>query len=237
MEAGAQPSELVDVTTTAALEEKAKLRRHFGRFDILFFLICTIVGLDTLGAVASNGAQGFTWLIFLCVLFFIPYALLTAELGAAFPEEGGCYEWTKLAFGRFVAGVNSVIYWLSNPIWLGGVLAITALTTFSTFFTDISGTSDPWRYVFLLGFIWFAVWGAILSFNVGKWIPSIGAFARVILLAFFCAVRPDLRDQARRSRLRRAATSSRPTPCSSRPSRCSSSTSSASSCRTLPARR
>ena len=58
MEAGAQPSELVDVTTTAALEEKAKLRRHFGRFDILFFLICTIVGLDTLGAVASNGAAG-----------------------------------------------------------------------------------------------------------------------------------------------------------------------------------
>ena len=186
MEAGSVPSELVDVTTTAALEEKAKLRRHFGRFDILFFLICTIVGLDTLGAVASNGAQGFTWLIFLCVLFFIPYALLTAELGAAFPEEGGCYEWTKLAFGRFVAGVNSVVYWLSNPIWLGGVLAITALTTFSTFFTDISGTSDPWRYVFLLVFIWFAVWGAILSFNVGKWIPSIGAFARVILFAFFC---------------------------------------------------
>ena len=185
MEAGAAPSEFVDVTTTAALEEKSKLRRHFGRFDILFFLICTIVGLDTLGTVASNGAEGFTWLICLAIFFFIPYALLTAELGAAFPEEGGCYEWTKLAFGRFVSGVNAVIYWLSNPIWLGGVLAITALTTFSTFFTDISGTSDPWRYVFLLVFIWFAVWGAILSFSVGKWIPTIGAFARVILLAFF----------------------------------------------------
>ena len=62
MEAGALPSEFVDVTTQAALEEKVKLRKHFGRFDILFFLICTIVGLDTLGAVASNGAEGFTWL-------------------------------------------------------------------------------------------------------------------------------------------------------------------------------
>ncbi len=185
MEAGGAPSEFVDVTTEAALEEKAKLKKHFGRFDILFFLICTIVGLDTLGTVSSNGAQAFTWLIFLSVLFFIPYAMLVAELGAAFPEEGGCYEWMKLAFGRFPAGVNSVIYWLSNPIWLGGVLAITALTTFSTFFTDISGTGSVWRYVFLLGFIWFAVWGAILSFNVGKWIPSIGAFARVGLLAFF----------------------------------------------------
>ena len=47
-----------DLITAAALEEKAKLRRHFGRFDIYFFLICTIVGVDTLGQVAVEGAQG-----------------------------------------------------------------------------------------------------------------------------------------------------------------------------------
>jgi amino acid transporter len=88
-----------------------------------------------------TAAEGFTWLIFLSVLFFIPYALLTAELGAAFPEEGGCYEWTKLAFGRFVAGVNAVIYWISNPIWLGGVLAITALTTTCSATSPGSGSS------------------------------------------------------------------------------------------------
>lgn len=83
--------EFVEHTTAAAIEEKSKLKKHFGRFDMLFFLICTLVGLDTLGQVASNGAEGFTWLIFLAFFFFIPYALLTAELGAAFPEEGGCY--------------------------------------------------------------------------------------------------------------------------------------------------
>ena len=33
--------------TEAELVEKAKLQRHFGRFDILFFLICTLVGVDT----------------------------------------------------------------------------------------------------------------------------------------------------------------------------------------------
>ena len=58
--------------TAAALEEKSKLKKHFGRFDMLFFLICTLVGVDTLGAVASSGAEGFTWMIFLAVFFFIP---------------------------------------------------------------------------------------------------------------------------------------------------------------------
>jgi amino acid transporter len=176
------PDEFVEHTTAAALEEKAKLQKHFGRFDMLFFLICTLVGLDTLGSVASNGAQGFTWLIFLAAVFFIPYALLTAELGSTFTEEGGSYIWVKLAFGRFVGAVQSVLYWLSNPIWLGGTLTITAVTTFGSFFTPLNGVA---KYLFALAFIWIAVWAAILSFSIGKWIPTIGAFVRVAVLGFF----------------------------------------------------
>src|SRR3954447_1011002 len=174
--------ELVDFTTAAALEEKAKLQKHFGRFDMLFFLICTLVGLDTLGAVASNGAQGFTWLIFLAVVFFVPYALLTAELGSTFTEEGGAYIWVKLAFGRMTGAVASILYWLSNPIWLGGSLTITAVATFNDFFFDLGGVG---KYIFALAFIWIAVWSAILSFAIGKWIPTIGAFVRVVVLGGF----------------------------------------------------
>src|SRR3954462_4628539 len=176
------PDEFVEHTTAAALEEKAKLKKHFGRFDMLFFLLCTLVGLDTLGAVASNGAQGFTWLIFLAIFFFIPYALLTAELGSTFTEEGGAYIWVKLAFGRMVGAVASILYWLSNPIWLGGSLTITAVATFNDFFFNLGGVG---KYIFALAFIWIAVWSAILSFSIGKWIPTIGAFVRVLVLAGF----------------------------------------------------
>jgi len=168
-------------TTAAALEEKTKLQKHFGRFDMFFFLVCTLVGLDTIGAVASNGAQGFTWIIFLALLFFFPYALLTSELGSAFTEEGGPYVWTKLALGRFVSGVNAIIYWLSNPIWLGGSLCITAVAAFNAFFFQLGN----WQYVFGLLFIWISVWSAILSFGVGKWLPTVGAWARMLLLGFF----------------------------------------------------
>ena len=144
-------------------------------------MICTLVGLDTIGAVASNGAQGFTWLMFLGLAFFIPYAFLTAELGAAFTEEGGPYIWTKLALGRFVSGVNAIIYWISNPIWLGGTLTITAVSVFNEFFYNLGNG----QYIFGLIFIWFSVWAAILSFGVGKWIPTVGAWGRIIVLGFF----------------------------------------------------
>jgi hypothetical protein len=51
---------------------------------MLLFLVCAIVGLDTLGQVSGYGAQTFTWVIVLAVVFLFPYALVMAELGSAF---------------------------------------------------------------------------------------------------------------------------------------------------------
>jgi amino acid transporter len=39
--------------------------------------------------------------------------------------------------------------------------------------------------LFVLAFIWFAVIAAIISFSVGKWVPTVGAFVRVAVLGFF----------------------------------------------------
>src|SRR4029079_10432112 len=81
---------------------------------------CALVGLDTLGQVSSYGAETFTWLIFIAIFFLLPYALAMAELGTAFTQEGGPYEWMKLSWGRLTAGIGAVLYWVTNPFWVGG---------------------------------------------------------------------------------------------------------------------
>lgn len=169
-------------TTAAAVEEKRKLRKHFGRFDIFFYLLCTLVGIDTIGAAAAKGAQGFTWLAFLGLFFFIPYALLTAELGSTFTEEGGPYYWARLAFGRCVGALVAVMYWISNPVWVGGTLCVTAVAAVETFFCKLD---TPAKYLLSLAFIWLSVLAAVLSFRVGKWVPTLGAWARCAVLLFF----------------------------------------------------
>jgi glutamate:GABA antiporter len=184
MEAVQTSKDLTDQTTVAALEEKKKLRKQFKRFDIFFFLLCTLISLDTVGAVSSNGAQAFTWIIFMAVFLFLPYGLTMAELGTAFPEEGGPYVWTRLAFGRFPAAVNAVLYWISNPVWLGGTLAVTAMAAVDEFFLT-KPMHGPAQYLFGLAFIWAAIIAAVLSFRIGKWIPNIGGFLRVIIPVFF----------------------------------------------------
>src|SRR5215469_1570278 len=176
---------LETTTTAAAATESAKLQRHFGRFDIVFFLICTIVGVDTIASVASSGGEAFTWMIVLAVVFFVPQALLFAELGSAFPQEGGPYFWTRLAFGRLVGAVNNFLYWITNPVWIGGTLAGACVGAIEVFFNNGNAVSTPVFYVIALVFVWVSVVAAIMSFSKAKWLPTAGAFARFLLLGLF----------------------------------------------------
>jgi len=170
------------VVTAAASEERKKFRRSVGRLDTAFLMLAAIIVLDTLGAVSSYGAQTFTWLIIMIVFFLVPYGLITAELGTAFPVEGGPYVWVKLAFGRAAAAVVSVMYWVDNPIWLAGTLAITAMAAFGTFFVTLS---LAWQYVFGLIFVWAGIATVIMALKWGKWVAIGGAVLRVVLMAFF----------------------------------------------------
>jgi glutamate:GABA antiporter len=185
MMAAATPDpELVEETTTLALSEKRKLVRSLSRLDMVGFTVCAFVGLDTLGTVASNGWQGFTWLVVLALVFVLPYALLMSEIGSAFTQEGGPYEWTKLAFGRLHAAIAAVLYWITNPLWVGGSLAFIATSAWSTNVFHIGdGTFGDYLFKFL--FIWFSIGVAIVALKRGKWIPNVGALARVVVLGFF----------------------------------------------------
>src|SRR6266851_217003 len=187
-----------EVTTSATIEEKKKLKKEFKIFDMIFIVVAGIIGIDTLGAVSSNGGQALTWLFISAITFFLPYGLLCAELGTTFPQEGGVYEWCKMAGGRYFAALASMLYWISNPLWIGGTLAISAIGAISLFFFgDINyqvggsaATNAIFRIVIALIFIWGVTWSAILSLHVGKWLSVVGSYANWAVI--FSAIIPVL---------------------------------------------
>ena len=222
--------------TAASVAESAKLQRHFGRFDILFFLICTIVGVDTIATVAQGGGQAFTWMMVFALVFFVPQALLFAELGTAFPQEGGPYLWTRLAFGHLAGAVNDFLYWITNPVWIGGSLTASCIGGIVIFFNHGNSLSTTMTYVVALVFVWITIVSAIMSFRYGKWLPTAGAFARFLVLGLFTITVAIYAGKHGVHGLGPAATSpQRAGSCCSPASCCS--TSSASSCPTAPARR
>jgi glutamate:GABA antiporter len=171
-------------TTQLAVEEKAKLKKVFGRFDMILFTVCAMVGLDLIGSLAGLGLESVSWLLILAVFFLLPYAFIMSELGTSFPEQGGPYEWVKLAFGRVHAGIFAVFYWITNPFWVGGALAFTAVEAVNLTWFEVKNGSFI-DYLIKIIFVWFSIVVAIASLDKGKWIPNAGAIARVILVILF----------------------------------------------------
>jgi glutamate:GABA antiporter len=186
------PGGVVEHTTSLALEEKSKLKKSLRRVDMLLFTVCAMVGVDTLGQVSSFGAQTFFWIVVLSAFFLLPYAFVMSELGAGFAQEGGPYEWMKLCYGRLTAGFGAVLYWITNPLWVGGTLCFLASAAFSEYFIHLGGPKIGWLghtpivdLIFKLGFIWLSIVIAIAALEKGKWIPNFGAICRAFVLGFF----------------------------------------------------
>ena len=75
--------------------------------------------------------------------FFIPYALISAELGTQYPSEGGMYTWVKKAFGKKWAGRVAWFYWVNFPLWIASLAEDTGAIN-----GDGTGlaTEGSWKY-------------------------------------------------------------------------------------------
>jgi amino acid transporter len=172
------------LSTALAAEQTAKLRRSLRRFDILFLLVAAVVSIEVLGQISSFGGETLTWTIVLAVTFLLPYALVFAEVGSAFTDEGGPYVWVKVAFGRIPAAVSAFLYWVTTPVWIGGTMAFLAYEAWSGFVTPLAAHGF-WDYFFKTVFIWVTVLSGIASLRYGKWLPTVGAVLKVGVLGFF----------------------------------------------------
>jgi len=169
---------------SAVTEQKSKLRKVLRRFDLVLFTACAIVSLDSAAAVAQAGAQAITWLLVSLVIFLVPYGMLVAELGTAFPVEGGPYEWARMSFGRAAGAVTAVLYWLSNPLWVGGTLTATTIAALDSFILHRSLGTGP-EIAVGLAFTWVTVGIAMVAFRIGKWGPNIGTFVKIVVVGLF----------------------------------------------------
>jgi len=166
-------------------EQRHRMVKSMRLVDLVLFGIATVVTLDSIGQISSYGAQAFTFLVLLIPLFVAPYAMLMAELSGSVAREGAPYFWMRMAFGRKWAGLGAVLYWITNPLWLGGSLCFLATQTFSSYIVGLNQGSFA-DYVFKLAFVWVGILVAIISLKRGKWIPSVGAIARILLIIFVC---------------------------------------------------
>ncbi len=169
---------------------KQQLRRVMGFWDVLLFCIATVLGPRWIAAAARNGQSSITLWIFAALLFFVPTAYIVVELSTRFPEEGGLYVWTKMAFGDFHGFVAGWTYWIYTVFYFPGLLlASSAMSSY------IGGAGTAWmaqNRTFLVGgsfvLLLVAVWLNIIGLHIGKWLQNAGGVGTYLPLMMIVAV-------------------------------------------------
>ena len=146
--------------------------------DLVLFTVSAILLLDTLTAAASVGASSVFWWIFLGIIFFVPFALICAEMGCAYPEQGGIYAWIRDAFGGRWASRATWCYWVNTAVWIPAIFILFAGVFKQMFYPELSLAGQISIGIVLT---WLAVVVNVVTLDVGKWIPNLGAIFKVLI--------------------------------------------------------
>lgn len=151
-----------------------------GIFTLAMISVSAIIALRNLPTLAKNGTSIIIILSLAAFLFFIPVALVCAELAAGWPKEGGIYAWVKEAFGEQYGALAVWLEWIESVVWLPTVLSFIAANIAYILQPELSNN----RY-FMFGVMVTVLWcGSLLNFHSTKssgFVSTIGIIAGSVI--------------------------------------------------------
>lgn len=99
--------------------------------SVLTLVMINIIAIDSLRSIPMGAHYGFSLVFYYIVaalVFFIPSALVSAELATGWPQTGGIYVWVREAFGTPIGFLVIWIQWVYNICWYPTILSLLAAT-------------------------------------------------------------------------------------------------------------
>lgn len=153
--------------------------RVLDTLDLTLFSASAIIVLDGLGPSAAIGAPAISWYIIILIVLFIPYALIIAELGTTYPNQGGLYIWIQLAFGDRWAARIAWYYWANVALGMPSVHILFSGILVQLFFPGLRTLPV---LLISLGMTWITVLVSTFTMKIAKWVPNVGGAIKVIVI-------------------------------------------------------
>ncbi|MDX6410976.1 MAG: glutamate:GABA antiporter, partial [Gaiellaceae bacterium] len=130
------------------------LPRVLNSLDMSVIFLAIVLFIVQASVIQPAGPAAFTYWILGFLLFLIPGALVTAQLGLMFPQEGSLYVWTQKALGPFWG------FFAGFCAWWPGVLVMVAtadLVVTLWQFIDPGSLAKTWQQmIVILAVLWFS---------------------------------------------------------------------------------
>jgi len=173
------------MTPTSKLKEdrtmaKKKSATHkISLFTLMMISSAFVISIRNFPMEAETGLHMIFFGLIAVLGFFLPVALISAELATGWPKQGGIYAWVKQAFGDRLGFVSIWLQWnymvigvIAMLYFVGGSLAFV--------FAPALAANKAFLYSVLLIVIWGATFASLRGQKVSGMISTIGFLGGVL---------------------------------------------------------
>ena len=176
------------------MSENIKKAKHLTLVSLVLMIFTSVYGFNNIPrSFYKMGYAAIPWYILSGITFFIPFAFMMAEFGAAFKnEKGGIYSWMAKSVGPKFAFMGTFMWYASYVVWMVNVAsgvwvpisnAIFGSDTTKTWaLFGITGLTGP-KTLGLLGILWiiFVTYISTKGLEKIKKVTSLGGTAVALL--------------------------------------------------------
>lgn len=161
------------------------MSRKISFFSLSILIIAAIDSIRNLPAAALFGSSLIFFFLISAIIFFIPTALVAAELSASLHDKGGIYHWVLKAFGKRSAMAAIWLQWINTMVWYPSYLSFVAGTFAYLIHPDLVH-NKTYLVLCILTIYWGLTWvnlkGLHVSAIVNNVCATIGTIIPMLLL-------------------------------------------------------
>ncbi len=149
-------------------------------FTMSMLTVAAVLSLRNLPSMADYGWSIIFYLVMACICFFVPSALVSAELASTYPEDGGVYLWVKEAFGPKWGFVAIFMQWVENLPWFPACLTFVASAIAYVFNPELA-TNKWFVFVTILITLWLATFLNFKGMRLSAFLSSSGVLLGTVI--------------------------------------------------------
>ncbi|WP_459478827.1 glutamate/gamma-aminobutyrate family transporter YjeM [Clostridium saccharoperbutylacetonicum] len=176
------------------MKTKEKSSKKLTLIPLALMIFTSVYGFNNIPrSFYKMGYAAIPWYILSGITFFVPFALMVAEMGAAFKEEkGGIYSWMEKSIGPRFAFIGTFMWYFSYITWMVNVSSGMWVPVSNAIFGE--DTTQSWSILGLqgpqvlgvLGIIWIitVTYTSTKGLEKIKKVTSLGGTAVLLLNVF-----------------------------------------------------
>lgn len=158
--------------------------------SVFGLVMINVIAIDSLRTLPMSAEYGFSLVFYYLVaalMFFLPVALVAAELATGWPETGGIYVWVREAFGKKVGFVTIWLQWFYNICWYPTIMSFIA-ATLAYCINPALVNDKAYMLIVITIFFWFSTLINFLGMKASSFISTISAIVGTLVPMIFIII-------------------------------------------------